>query len=523
MPPAGRCLHVWRWAVAFFLGGLSVWPVVAASLWLDNGRPTPQAHQVVQWLQGAAAEGLDPADYQADALAQALADAAWDAAFSVRWDQALTQAVQRYVTDLRQGRVPPAQVEGRYRSHAGPSNEALAQVEQSLALRPLSALVQAAAPRSPQYTQLREALAQYRALVTHPAWQMPWPPLPGRKLEPQAPWPGLPALQARLQALGDWPNGESTEPRAVHDDTLQTAVRSFQARHGLTVDGVIGPATWAALAVAPQVRVEQIALTMERLRWTPEFRGARTVVVNLPEFVLRAYEQDQGRPRLVLQMKVIVGQALDTRTPLFDEDMRYIEFSPYWNVPPSIARQETVPRLRRDPAYFLQQGFEFVTAYGQVFPQLTPEHLNAVLSGQMRIRQRPGPLNALGDIKFIFPNHDNIYLHHTPAPQLFERDRRDFSHGCIRVEAPVALAKFVLQDEPEWTEARIRAAMGLGVSTTWRLRTPVPVVLAYNTVVVQQGKVHFFNDLYGHDRRLAAALRQRSEKLRALPRPQVAQ
>jgi L,D-transpeptidase YcbB len=212
---------------------------------------------------------------------------------------------------------------------------------------------------------------------------------------------------------------------------------------------------------------------------------------------------------------VIVGKAMNTRTPLFDEDMRFIEFSPYWNVPPSIARAETVPRLRRDPAYFTQQGFEFVASSGQVVTLLSPEHLDAVLHGGWRIRQRPGAQNALGDIKFVFPNRDNIYLHHTPAPQLFERDRRDFSHGCIRVQEPVALAKFVLQDEPSWTEERIRKAMQAGVSSTIALKQPLPVVIAYSTVIAKAGRVYFYPDLYGHDALLDKALRERSSRLAA--------
>jgi murein L,D-transpeptidase YcbB/YkuD len=193
--------------------------------------------------------------------------------------------------------------------------------------------------------------------------------------------------------------------------------------------------------------------------------------------------------------------------------MRFIEFSPYWNIPPSIARSETVPHLRADPDYLARLGMEFVTPTGQVITHMTPQYLDAVLSGGWRIRQRPGPKNALGDIKFIFPNNDNIYLHHTPSPGLFERERRDFSHGCIRVQDPVALAQFVLQDDPNWSEARIREAMTSGQSKTLRLQQPPTVLLAYSTVVVKDGQVFFYPDLYGHDALLAKALRQRAATL----------
>jgi murein L,D-transpeptidase YcbB/YkuD len=265
--------------------------------------------------------------------------------------------------------------------------------------------------------------------------------------------------------------------------------------------------------VDPAARVRQIELTMERLRWTPLLQASRMVVINVPEFVLRAYEVRGDEVIVRESMKVIVGKAMDTRTPLFVEQMRYIEFSPYWNVPPSIARGEVVPRLRRDPGYFDREGFEFVTGSGQVVNALAPAMLDDVLAGRARIRQRPGSRNALGDIKFVFPNSDNVYLHHTPAVRLFERDRRDFSHGCIRIEHPVALAQFVLKGMPEWTEDRIREAMRRGDSATLRLAEPVPVLIAYGTVIVKAGQIHFFDDIYGHDRRLDAALRERSRRL----------
>ena len=207
-------------------------------------------------------------------------------------------------------------------------------------------------------------------------------------------------------------------------------------------------------------------------------------------------------------MKVIVGKSMDTRTPLIEEQMRYIEFQPYWNVPPSIARGEVVPRLRRDAGYYDREGFEFVAAQGRVVETLTPGMLDAVLAGTARIRQRPGPRNALGDIKFVFPNRENIYLHHTPSVQLFERDRRDFSHGCIRVEQPVALAMFALDGMPDWTEARIRQAMTETSPSTVRLADPISVVIAYATAIVKDGRIHFFDDIYGHDRRLDTVLRQ---------------
>jgi murein L,D-transpeptidase YcbB/YkuD len=189
--------------------------------------------------------------------------------------------------------------------------------------------------------------------------------------------------------------------------------------------------------------------------------------------------------------------------------MRFIEFSPYWNVPPSIARNELVPRLRRDPAHWAREGYEFVGPGGQVETALSAARLDLVPGGGWRIRQRPGPRNALGDIKFVFPNAEHIYLHHTPSVQLFDRARRDFSHGCIRIERPEALAAWVLRDQPGWDAARIREAMTAGRSNTLQLAAPIPVLIAYGTTLVKDGRIHFYDDVYGLDRRLDAALRQR--------------
>ena len=513
-------------AFALWLGGGTA---LAADglLWFEGGRPGPQAGQAVELLSAAASHGLEPLDYDAAALRQALTraavDAAPDPAASERLDQALTAAMQRYLADLHQGRIDPRQIHHNFRPPRRADFDAAATLRSALAAQRLPDAVREAAPRMPLYERLREALAGYRLIAEHPAWQQPLPALPGSprsaggKVEPGQVYAGVTLLAQRLAILGDLAvDAAQVNPALRYEGALVDAVAAFQQRHGLVADGVIGKATLAQLQVNPAARVRQIELMLERLRWTPLMQGPRMVVINIPEFVLRAYEVVDGRIVVREQMKVIVGKALDTRTPLFDEDMRYIEFSPYWNVPPSIARGELVPHLRRDPGYFAREGFEFVAAGGDADATLSAANLDAVLAGQLRIRQRPGPQNALGDIKFVFPNRDSIYLHHTPSVRLFERERRDFSHGCIRVERPVALAKFVLQGMPEWTEERIRQAMEQGRSATLRLAEPVPVLIAYGTTLVIDGRIRFFDDLYGLDRRLDAALRQRTLEQRPL-------
>ncbi|HJV96773.1 MAG TPA: L,D-transpeptidase family protein [Albitalea sp.] len=486
--------------------------MAAEPLWFDGAQPRPEAREAVALLADAASHGLDPQDYAAAAWQQALARAAQgsvDADAIARWDEGLSAAMQRYLSDLHSGRIDPRQIHQNFKPARRDPFDPAAVLRDALAAHRLADAVREAAPPLSQYERLRDALARYRALVGHPAWQQALPPLPrGRAVEPGQAYAGVALLAQRLIAVGDL-TPVAPLPSSVEGPLLD-ALRAFQQRHGLAADGVIGRATLAALQVSPEQRVRQIELTLERLRWTPLMRAPRMIVINIPEFVLRAYEVRDGRISVRQEMKVIVGKALDTRTPMFDEDMRFIEFSPYWNVPPSIARAEVVPRLRRDPAYFDAEGFEFVAADGSVSTALSAASLDAVLAGQSRIRQRPGPRNALGDIKFVFPNRDNIYLHHTPATSLFARERRDFSHGCIRVEHPVALASFVLQGMPEWTEARIREAMEKGESSTLRLAEPVPVLIAYGTTLVRGGRIHFFPDLYGHDRLLDNALRQRA-------------
>jgi len=512
-----------RWTV------FVAWSVAAraaaadGALWFDDGRPNALAGEAIELLAEATSHGLNPQDYGLDTMREAVVRAGrapvGGTVETSALDRELTVAIERYLTDLHRGRVDPAQVHSGFSPARGDRFDAAATLRVALAAGRLGDAVRAAVPGVPQYERLREMLAAYRALADDPAWRRSLPRLPagaaGRagKLEPGQPYAGLDVMAQRLALLGDLPSPAA--PSAVYDDALVVAVRAFQRRHGLADDGVVGAATFAHLQVTPAARAHQIELMLERLRWTPVLQGPRMIVINIPEFVLRAYEVRDGRIGVPLTMKVIVGKALAMPTPLFDADLRFIEFSPYWNVPPSIARHEVVPQLRRQPDQWSRDGYEFVGADGRADPQYSLAGLDAVLAGRQRIRQRPGPRNPLGDIKFVFPNHEQIYLHHTPSTGLFERERRDFSHGCIRVEQPVELAQFVLHGMPQWTEERIRQAMDQGESATLRVAEPVRVLIAYGTALVKDGRMHFFDDIYGLDRRLDDALRRRASERRA--------
>ncbi|WP_353148853.1 L,D-transpeptidase family protein [Pollutimonas bauzanensis] len=476
--------------------------------WFERGRPGADAIHAIKTLADAETQGLNPQDYHVAELSRAFEQAANDLAeraMTAKLDDQLTEALVHYLRDLHQGRLNPEVLQHRFKAPPLSSFDPRSIIAEARTAGRLTQALNDAVPEVPMYESLRTTMNAYRAMGLPPAWQGTLPALPARSLKPGEEYTGLATVAARLIALGDLP--PSTIVPTRYEGELVDAVRRFQIRHGLDGDGVIGPTTLAELNVAPPQRVRQMALTLERLRWTPLLYGPRMIVVNVPEFVLRAYETQGNRVKLDLEMRVIVGRALDTRTPIFLEDMRFIEFSPYWNVPRSIARSETLPKLRRDPAYFTQQGFEFVAQDGKIVHSLSSAAIDAVQRGEWRVRQRPGPRNALGDIKFIFPNDQNIYLHHTPAPQLFSRVRRDFSHGCIRIESPVQLARFVLHDNPEWTETRIDEAMKAGKSRTIKLEHPIPVLIAYSTAVVKNGgKVYFYPDIYKQDARLELAL-----------------
>ncbi|KFB67649.1 L,D-transpeptidase family protein [Candidatus Accumulibacter vicinus] len=484
--------------------------------WFATERPRLAAQQAVDLLDKAAVDGLDAQDYNAEGLQKAIENAISGMAMAedqvTRIDLALTSAMRRYLTDLHFGRIDPHQLGANYRQ-AVRAFDADLFLSSAITDDRLAEAVRSMAPALPQYGSLQAALAHYRELTGHPAWQQDLPPLPNGQLKPGEKYAGIPALLQRLELLGDLRAGIA--PPGRYEGAIVEGVRIFQERHGMVPSGVLGKDAFALLNVPPASRARQLELALERLRWTPLLPAPRVVVVNVPEFMLRAYQVRDGRIEMKTAMKVIVGTARKTPTPLFDAEMRFVEFSPYWNVPPSIARSETLPRLRRDPGYFDRQGFEFVGSDGRVIVGLDSTSLDAVQRGQMRIRQKPGAGNALGDIKFVFPNKDNIYLHHTPTPQLFKRDRRDFSHGCIRIEAPVELAKFVLADAPEWSEARIVQAMRKGKSMTIRLPESLPVVIAYQTAAVRDGRVYFFPDIYRQDPLLDAALRQHSLAVQA--------
>jgi murein L,D-transpeptidase YcbB/YkuD len=296
----------------------------------------------------------------------------------------------------------------------------------------------------------------------------------------------------------------------VYEGALADALRNFQRRHGRAPSGKIDRQTLADLNVPLTRRVQQMQLTLERWRWLPADYHAPLIVANIPEFQLRAYNQDLS---VGLAMKVVVGKAYGHKTPVFSSTMSEIVFRPYWQVPQSIVQAEMIPLLRKDPdylpAYLAIGNFELTDSQGAVVEtgKDAGKAVDQLQAGKLLIRQRPGPYNALGLVKFVFSNSYNVYLHDTPVVGSFAESRRDFTHGCIRLEKPANLAAWVLRGNPGWTMDRIRAAMDEPVSQRVHLAHPIPVAILYGTVVVlEDGVVHFYEDIYGHDALLQRTL-----------------
>jgi murein L,D-transpeptidase YcbB/YkuD len=466
-------------------------------------------------LSAASSHGLESSDYDVDWLNREFsAIAAGDLSPErvARADVAMTVSFFRLVSELHRGRVTPARAGFKFSAGDKPLDVA-ALVRGGLATGNVHDAVAAVEPAFTLHRRLEEALMRYRALAATPLPPLPELPKGTRKVEPGGIYAGVGAIAERLRRVGDLPADAALPVDNRYAGALVQAVGVFQDRHGLKPDGVLGRETLAALATPLDVRVRQIELSLERLRWLPEFPAGPLIAVNIPSFRLWAFTDAHDDRAAQLSMAVIVGRAVSAReTPVFIGEMRYLEFSPYWNVPPAIQHGEIVPRLARDPAYWENEEFEAVptSGSGAAITTLDAETLSGLEKGTLRVRQRPGAKNALGGVKFVLPNTMDIYLHSTPAQRLFGETRRDFSHGCIRVADPPALAAFVLADQPEWTGERIDAAMAAGKTSTVRLTRSIPVLIFYTTAIVDStGRVRFQSDIYDYDRKLDSALRAR--------------
>ncbi|HQL90903.1 MAG TPA: L,D-transpeptidase family protein [Syntrophales bacterium] len=486
--------------------------------WTREGAPLPAADTLARAIRAADAEGLQPKDYHLERIEAALGEIRQTLARNERPDAErlvaleflLTDAYLVYAAHLLNGRVNPETL------HADewtiyPARFNLARhLQKALEGDGFEDSLRRLLPAQPGYGRLKTALVVYRALAERGGW----PVVPGDgRLEKGMRSERVPALRARLKVTGELPvqiDGASD----LFDEAVEEAVKRFQLRHGLYDDGIVGARTLKALNVPASSRVRQIELNLERWRWLPQNLGNPYILVNIAGYGLEVVENEAP----VLTMKIVVGTAFQ-KTPVFSGKMTYIEMNPYWNVPHSIATEETLEKIRKDPNFFAKENMKVFKA-GPNGERVDPAAIDwATLSESnfpYRLRQEPGPRNPLGRIKFMFPNKHSVYLHDTSDPHLFRRERRGFSHGCIRIEKPMDLAEFVMRGSREWSKERIAAVLKTKETTVANLPKPIPVHILYFTAWGNgDGTVHFLEDIYRRDERLDRALQQKAKPARA--------
>jgi murein L,D-transpeptidase YcbB/YkuD len=504
--------------------------------WTRDGRPTGAAKALLQLFRDAAQKGLNPDDYDADAIGEGRwtarlkrldeiakkkddSEAAQDAV--AQFDVAMTISAMRYLEDLHVGRVNPQSLNFDIDA---PQKRAAFDVETLLNDHIVDAydvpqVVESVEPKNPIYKQTEQALAAYRMLAMEQS-ATPSPPLPAlpagsKPVGTGGSYAAVPQLWARLQFEGDAAaesaGDATTKIPQSYNAEVSVAVKHYQERHGLQDDGKLGQATIDSLNVPMSVRVQQLDDSLERWRWLPDNYMQPRVLANLPEFMLRAYDPDQT---LAFKMKVIDGEVKgDHDTPMFVRLMRYVVFRPYWNLPPSIIKKEIVPHLMKSGlGYLAANDYQVYKNDGTVVTSFTVHDIEHL---RYNVRQLPGPKNSLGLVKFLFPNAYDVYMHSTPELYLFGLSRRDKSHGCVRLQHADQMALWVLhgdQKDPDaqngWDADKIDLAMTGDLNNrTVGLTTPLPVVIGYFTAMPDEdGTTHFFNDLYGYDKDLDAAL-----------------
>lgn len=445
--------------------------------------------------------GLLPADYHQEALialrgAHALAPTP---ALAVKLDILATDALARLALHLRFGKVDPVQLESSWNfSRALDGIDPIEALRTLIGAERLGEALDELAPDHAFYRGLLDALAAHRELVARGGW----PTVPGGEtLRPGMVSPRVPALRARLFVSGDHPTGLPDTEDEFFDGALEAAVKHFQRRHGLDPDGVVGRNTLAALNVSAAARVDQLRVNMERARWLFGDLEERFLLVNIARYRVVLVEQGQ----VTWSTRAVVGRPF-RQTPVFKARMTYLEFNPTWTVPPTILREDLLPELRRDPEALWRKNMTVLDFQGR---PVDPSGIDwATLPARgfpYIIRQQPGPDNALGRVKFMYPNPHHVYMHDTPARALFGRAERAFSSGCIRLEKPFELVSLLLAGT-EWDDAAIGKVLASGQPRVVNLPRPITVLTLYGTAVPEGGQVHFATDVYDRDARLLAAL-----------------
>jgi L,D-transpeptidase YcbB len=483
-----------------------------APAWIKGTAPRPTVAELIAALSAASEEGLDPQLYNVSLLEQKrqtasqgfLSKKGFEPAEAGEHDVWLTYLYLKYASDLADGLSDLARADAKWQIRPEKFDPA-ASLEDALARNRIEESLRELTPDNPQYLALRRVLAEYRTQAAGGGW----PTVPANlRLAPGQKSRNVALIAQRLSASGDYKGPAiNTGATATYSTDLQEAVKRFQRRHGVTDDGIVSAPVVAEMNVPIDRRISQITLNLERWRWLPRDLGERHIVVNIPEYRLEVWERNQ----VPLAMRVVVGKQ-DTQTPIFNDVMTHLVFSPYWNVPPNIAEGETLPEILKDPGFLDRNSMEVLDSDGNL---IDPRSIDLADPARYRFRQRPGAHNSLGLVKFMFPNQFNVYLHDTPTDSLFARASRSFSHGCVRLENPMALAEYVLRDQPEWTRERIEEAMNAEQERTVKLRSAIPVYLGYFTARVSaDGIMQFRRDVYDIDRRQTILLADRLSRLR---------
>ncbi|OQW79536.1 MAG: hypothetical protein BVN35_01445 [Proteobacteria bacterium ST_bin11] len=484
-------------------------------IWFGESRPAKNRADALGILGNAKADGLNPVVYDFERLRGYVEQAATLPSSAttqlVSYDVALSIALLHFARDLNVGRVDPRDFNYPLQFAAKSSTDFAVLINQSIQQKTLDELPAQLAPKFKQYQQLKTLLASYRqqnADVQVPKLLFVKSFRPGEQ-DAQ-----LPELRRRLLELGELKADEISvagSPEALYDPASVEAVKRLQQRQGLKADGVIGKQTLALLNQTTADKIAMLELAMERWRWMPALPEGPRIFVNIPAFQLWAFTSaDDQQP---LTMKVIVGKAETTQTPVLWEEMKYLEFMPYWNIPKSIMDKEMLPKLLSDDGFLANQDIELVGRYAEDDEEGNQDNIvDEIKSGRVRARQRPGSSNPLGRVKFIFPNKADVYLHDTPGKAAFSRDRRDLSHGCVRVAEAEKLAKFVLGDQGDWDQQAIQQAMAGPKTQRVSLKKSISVLFFYTTAFVDSDdKPRFYPDIYGQDELLQAALSKASE------------
>ncbi len=463
-------------------------------MWVRDTGPKSKAREVLEVFRAAGEMGLNPGNYRVAEIEKRLnASSPRELA---ELELLLSRAFIDFGRDINRGRILPTTASSENAIVAreiGP----LTLIDGAEAADSIAAFVATLEPPTGDYRRLKEALASYRKLAAAGGWaEVP----KGPALKPGARDARVPALRQRLAITGDIGAAAGGD---TYDPALEAAVKKFQARHGLLGDGIVAKTTLEELNLPVARRIRQIELNLERRRWMDDDLGGDYVFVNVAAQEMKVVRDNQT----VHSARLVVGKPY-TRTPVFSERMKYIVLNPYWNVPPSIANGEYLPKLKKDPGYLRRQGIRIFAGNGDAAGEVDPYGVNWASLKRMpySLRQDAGSKNALGQVKFMFPNRFNVYLHDTPSKSLFAKDLRIFSHGCMRVENPLDLAALLLADQG-WTRKKIDATVASGKQRVINLTKPLPVHVTYLTAWVDEGgSVNFRRDIYERDKQLAIAL-----------------